>query len=80
VPDIDNDPLYLLTVREVMDLLGMGKEAVYDLIASGELPSIAIGTRRNGRACRRRIRRAAVETLLTRWEQETAAQLAAQVA
>jgi excisionase family DNA binding protein len=72
----DNDPLYLLSVREVMDLLGMGKEAVYELISSGELPSIAIGQRSNGRACRRRIRRSAVAELLDRWEREQSEQLA----
>lgn len=67
----------LLSVRQVCERTGFGKERIYHLIASGELPSIVIGTRRNGMACRRKIRAQALEDLLIRLEQETTDQLAA---
>lgn len=36
----------LLTIPEVMETLRLGRSAVYDLIRSGELPSILIRNRR----------------------------------
>lgn len=36
----------VLTVREVQHVLGIGRNATYELIASGRLPSIRVTTRR----------------------------------
>ncbi len=47
-----NNPLPLvaardvLTVREVQRVLGIGRNATYELIASGRLPSIRVTARR----------------------------------
>jgi excisionase family DNA binding protein len=47
---IDASPLAaardVLTVREVQHVLGIGRNATYDLIASGRLPSIRVTARR----------------------------------
>ena len=33
----------LLTPKDVMDILGVGKNTLYRLLASGELPAVRIG-------------------------------------
>lgn len=33
----------LLTPKDVMDILGVGKNTVYRLLSSGELPAVRIG-------------------------------------
>lgn len=35
----------LLTPKDVMDILGVGKNTVYRLLDSGELPAVRIGNR-----------------------------------
>ncbi len=46
----DSSPLAaardVLTVREVQHVLGIGRNATYELIASGRLPSIRVTARR----------------------------------
>lgn len=46
----DSSPLAaardVLTVREVQRVLGIGRNATYELIASGRLPSIRVSARR----------------------------------
>lgn len=39
------EPVVCLSVREVAERLGIGGNAVYRLIASGELPHVRIGRR-----------------------------------
>lgn len=50
LPDLDRElepvPRLLLTVDQAGDALGVGRDAVYDLMNAGELVSIRIGTRR----------------------------------
>lgn len=36
----------VLTVREVQQILGIGRNATYELIASGRLPSVRVTPRR----------------------------------
>ena len=40
-----NTPL-LITVEEAADLLGIGRTTTYELVMSGEIPSVKIGRRR----------------------------------
>jgi excisionase family DNA binding protein len=54
-------PTLLLTAEEAARELRSGRHKVYDLIASGELASIALGRRSDGTACQRRIERAELE-------------------
>jgi excisionase family DNA binding protein len=46
----DSSPLAaardVLTVREVQHVLGIGRNATYELIASGRLPSVRVTARR----------------------------------
>lgn len=46
----DSSPLAVardvLTVREVQQVLGIGRNATYELIASGRLPSVRVTARR----------------------------------
>lgn len=50
LPDLERPlepvPRLLLTVEQAAEALGVGRDAVYDLINSGELTSIRIGSRR----------------------------------
>jgi excisionase family DNA binding protein len=62
----------LLTIPQVQKLLSLPKYRVYELLATGELPSLAIGRRTNGRARSRRITRQAVEAFIAQLEQQAA--------
>jgi len=39
-----NEPALLLRAREVAHLLGLGRSKVYEMMQTGELPTIRIGT------------------------------------
>jgi excisionase family DNA binding protein len=65
-------PTLLLTPEETAREIRSGRHKVYDLIASGELASIALGYRADGTACQRRIERAEVERYIARLKAEQA--------
>ena len=46
---LDGLPARLLTITQVMHRLGVSRATVYRLLASGELPSIALGRSRRVR-------------------------------
>ena len=67
--DLEGGPL-LLTPEQAAELLNVGRDKIYELIASGELQSIPIGTKhyRDGRvtAAIRRVPRSACEEWISR--------------
>lgn len=46
----DIDPLRLLTVNQLADLLAISRDSVYRLVRAGKLPSILVGDRIRFRA------------------------------
>jgi excisionase family DNA binding protein len=59
-------PTLLLTTEQAARELQVGRHTLFDLIARGELASVALGRRSDGTACQRRVERAELVRYIAR--------------